>query len=122
MRMTTLLAGAAIALAAGSMALAQPPAGGGGRGGGRGGMQMTPEQRAEQFKTADANKDGKLSKEEFATTLPEQFRANIDQFFPTRDTNGDGSISLEELSAPGRGGRGGGGGRGGPPGGGAPAP
>ena len=102
MRITTLLTTAVLAVAVAAPAFAQPPAGGG-----RGGPQMTPEERAAAFKTADKNADAKLSKEEFAATLPEQFRANADMIFPRRDANGDGAISLEEYSAAGRGGRGG---------------
>src|SRR5262249_42065827 len=43
------------------------------------------------FDRLDANKDGKLSRDE----LPEQLRANFDRL----DANTDGSISPEELAA-----------------------
>ena len=111
MRTFTLTTVAAVAVLAAGAGMAQPP------GGGRGGM--TPEQREAAFATADANKDGKLDKAEFATTLPEQVRQAAEQIFPNRDANSDGFISKEEFMAPGRGGRGGG--RGGPPGGAPPA-
>ena len=101
MRKTTFIVAVAVAAAVALPALAQPPAGGGGRG-----PQQTPEARAAAFKTADTNADGKLSKDEFTASLPEARRANADMAFGRRDANTDGAITLEEFTAPG--GRGGG--------------
>jgi Ca2+-binding EF-hand superfamily protein len=68
-----------------------PLAGGpGGPGGPRGGKGDP----REFFSRMDANKDGKLSKDE----LPEQMREN----FARMDANGDGSISQEEFAQAGR--------------------
>lgn len=44
----------------------------------------------ERFKSADTNKDGKLSKPEFRNSM-------IEQAFVLFDTNKDGSITLEEF-------------------------
>jgi hypothetical protein len=81
MRISTLLTAAAFAVVVAGPALAQPPA-------------PTPEERAAAFDKADANKDGKLDKAEFKTTLAggrgEQF---ADQIFDGRDANKDGFIS-----------------------------
>lgn len=104
MRITTLFATAALAVVVAAPAFAQPPAGGPG-GGGRG---MLPD-----FATMDANKDGKVSKEEFIKALPEQAKERGEQMFTRRDANTDGSLSKEEAEAPG--GRGGGRGPGGAP-------
>jgi hypothetical protein len=100
MRLTTFLVTTAAVAALAGAAFAQPP------GGGRPGM--TPEERAAAFDKADANKDGKLDKTEFAASLPEQAQAMADQIFPRRDTNMDGFISKEEFMTP-PAGRGGGG-------------
>jgi len=99
MRITTLAAVAVLSAAIAAPALAQQPGGGGGRG------------PMADFATMDANKDGKVTKEEFTKTLPEQAQAMADQIFARRDANGDGTLSKEEADAPmGRGGRGPGGG------------
>ncbi len=68
-------------------AFAQPP-------------QQTPEQREARFVAADANKDGKLDKAEFAASLPAQFADRAEQVFPMRDADKDGSISKAEFLAP----------------------
>ncbi len=80
----TLLAGAALLLAA--PALAQP--GPGGHGGMMGGMmgEMMGERLLERF---DANKDGAISKEEFAAARAANFK--------TMDPNGDGRITKDEV-------------------------
>ena len=65
----------------------QRPGGGTGERGGRGG-QRDPQQ---MFTRMDANKDGKLSKDELRGPMVDRF--------DTIDTNKDGSISLEELKA-----------------------
>ena len=75
---------------------------GGGQRGGRRGFDP-----AEMFERSDANKDGKLSREE----LPERLRDRMDRL----DTDKDGAVSLEEFRTNIRqafGGRRGGGGRG----------
>jgi len=96
MRISTLLAAAALTAIAASPALAQPPAGGG-----RGGLP--------DFATQDVNKDGKVTKEELTSVLPEQAKQFADRIFESRDTNKDGAITKEESDAApamGRGGRG----------------
>lgn len=95
MRISTLVIGAAIAAALAAPAFAQPQGGGGGRG-----------DPAARFAAADTNKDGKVSKEEFKASLPEQVQGRADELFEARDTNKDGFLSPEEMAA-GRGGRGG---------------
>jgi Ca2+-binding EF-hand superfamily protein len=64
----------------------QPLAGGAGFGGPRGDKGGDPR---EFFSRLDANKDGKLSKDE----MPERLREN----FARLDSNGDGFVSLEEF-------------------------
>lgn len=84
-----IIAIAAVAAAVAAPAFAQPPAG-------------APDPAA-RFAAMDTNKDGKVSKEEFVATLPEQAKGMIDQFWPRLDTNSDGFLSKEELAAmPGR--------------------
>ncbi len=85
MRISNLLTAAALAAIVASPALAQPP------GGGRGGLP--------DFATMDANKDGKVTKEELTASLPEQAKQFADRIFDSRDTNKDGSISKEENDA-----------------------
>ncbi len=67
--------------------------------------QQSPEERAAAFDAADANKDGSLDKVEFKTTIPEQFRDQIDddrlgQIFDRRDADHDGKLSKAEFTAP----------------------
>jgi len=105
-RLTLVAAIAAIA----APALAQPPGGF---------TPPTPEQQAATFDKSDANKDGKLDKAEFKTTIPAEYAAQIDDtrlatMFERRDADKDGSVTKAEYTAP-RQGRGGGGA---PPGGG----
>jgi hypothetical protein len=106
---------ALILVAAPAIAFAQPPGGGGpgGPGGPPRGPQ-TPEQIEAQFKQMDTNKDGSISKEEWAAA------GRREQGFARFDQNGDGKITLEEMkavaaqfAAGGGGGPGGGGGGGG---------
>jgi len=86
MRTTTLLSVAALAAIIAAPALAQPP------GGGRGGLPT--------FEVMDANKDGKVTKEELTAALPEQAKQFADRIFDSRDTNPkDGSISKAENDA-----------------------
>jgi Ca2+-binding EF-hand superfamily protein len=65
----------------------------------------TPEETEAAFVKADVNKDGKLDKAEFKTSLPEQFQSMIDderlaQIVTSRDTDKDGFLSKAEFSAP----------------------
>ena len=77
----------AFALALAAPALAQP-------------TPPTPEERAARFEKADANKDGKLDKAEFVSSLPEQARAMADQIWSARvDTDGDGFVTKEQFLA-----------------------
>ena len=77
------LATAAAALAAPSFAQTPP----------------TPEERAARFDAADKNKDGKLDKAEWTTTLPEQAQAMADQIWGRVDADGDGSVTKEQYLA-----------------------
>jgi EF hand len=89
-----------LVLAAATVALSAPAlAQQGGPGGGR------PPATEADFVKADANKDGKLDKAELKMTLPEEFRAQIDderlgQMLSRRDTDKDGFISKAEYTAP----------------------
>ena len=67
---------------------------------GAGGGQASPEQREARFVAADANKDGKLSKDEWASVLPEQAKAMADQMWSSRvDADGDGFITKDQFLA-----------------------
>lgn len=60
----------------------------------------TPEERAARFEKADANKDNKLDKAEFVSSLPEQARAMADQIWSSRvDADGDGFVTKEQFLA-----------------------
>ena len=60
----------------------------------------TPEERAARFEKADANKDNKLDKAEFVSSLPEQAQAMADQIWSSRvDTDGDGFVTKEQFLA-----------------------
>jgi len=59
----------------------------------------TPEERAARFDAADKNKDGKLDKAEWTTTLPEQAQAMADQIWARVDQDGDGSVTKEQYLA-----------------------
>ncbi len=85
MRIAMIVALAATAVA--GVAMAQPPAGGGGPGG-------PPMDPAARFKAMDANGDGAVTKEEWRGP-PERFDAI--------DTNHDGKISAAEMAAAPRG-------------------
>jgi hypothetical protein len=84
-----LLAATTLALAAPSFAQ-RPP-------------QLTPEERKANFVKADADKNGKLNKDEFKVSLGEraaQMGDRIDQIFTGRDADKDGAISEAEYLAP----------------------
>jgi len=94
-------------LALPALALAQPPAGGGGPPR----APQTPEQVEASFKQMDANKDGSISKDEWTAA------GRREQGFARFDANTDGKITLDEMktaaasfAAGGGGGPGGGGG------------
>lgn len=82
-----------VLLAAPAVALAQPPAGGGGGAGGAPRGPQTPEQIEAAFKQMDTNKDGSISKEEWAAA------GRREQGFARFDANGDGKITLDEMKA-----------------------
>ena len=65
----------------------------------------TPEERAATFDKSDANKDGKLDKVEFKTTIPAEFAAQVDEerlgmMFERRDGDKDGVLTKAEYTAP----------------------
>jgi Ca2+-binding EF-hand superfamily protein len=65
----------------------------------------TPEERAAQFDTADADKSGDLTLAEMKTTIPEEFRAQVpddrlQMMFERRDADKDGKLSKAEFTAP----------------------
>ena len=68
-------------------AFAQPPA------------APTEAEREAKFVAADKNKDGKLDKAEWLTTLPEQAQAMADQLWGRVDADGDGFITKEQFLA-----------------------
>jgi hypothetical protein len=86
----TIFAAATIAAAlASGVAVAQP-----------GGTPPTPEQREARFVAADANKDNKLDKAEFVSSLPERAQAMADQIWSSRvDADGDGFVTKEQFMA-----------------------
>ncbi|MEY2757114.1 MAG: hypothetical protein RIR33_892 [Pseudomonadota bacterium] len=89
MKLTIFAAVSAAAALATAPALAQP-----------GGSPPTPEQREARFMAADANKDGKLDKAEFVSSLPERAQAMADQIWSSRvDSDGDGFVTKEQFMA-----------------------
>lgn len=83
-RVTVLLAGTAIALGLGAMALAQTGPGTKGPGTGE-------RFRAQFFERLDTNKDGKITKAEYDASRAAEFKA--------ADKNGDGFVGKEEFAA-----------------------
>ena len=64
-------------------ALAQPP---------RQGMQIP------DFATLDANKDGRVTREEFLAALPADQKSVGSRVFDARDANKDGVITADEMA------------------------
>lgn len=58
-----------------------------------------PPRPEELFKMADANGDGKVSKEELAAALDKQRKAGREKMFEAMDANHDGNVSKEEFMA-----------------------
>jgi Ca2+-binding EF-hand superfamily protein len=81
-RLTALLAGTAIALALGAGAYAQT---------GPGSKSPGERFRTQFMERLDTNKDGKITKDEYAAARTAEFKA--------ADKNGDGFISKEEFAA-----------------------
>lgn len=50
------------------------------------------------FETLDANKDGKVTKEEFLAKLPPEQRSVGERVFAARDANKDGVITPDEMA------------------------
>jgi len=89
MKIKTFAATTMVAIMAAGPALAQP-----------GGTPPTPEQREARFAAADANKDGKLDKAEFVSSLPDRAQGMADQIWSSRvDADGDGYVTKEQFMA-----------------------
>jgi len=74
---------------------------------GKGKGKMDPAKRAEMMiKQFDTDKDGKISKEEFAASkIGQRVKEKggdeaVDKFFKARDKDGDGFLCKDELAAP----------------------
>ena len=50
------------------------------------------------FATLDANKDGKVTKEEFLAALPADQKSVGERVFAARDANKDGVITRDEMA------------------------
>lgn len=84
-RTLTLAAMAAAILAAPAFAQTPPAA-------------ATPDPaRVAAFEKADVNKDGKLDKAEFTSTLPAEAQGMVDQFWGRVDADGDGFVTKEQF-------------------------
>lgn len=89
MKLTIFAAATVAAALASGAAMAQP-----------GGTPPTPEQREARFVAADANKDNKLDKAEFVSSLPERAQAMADQIWSSRvDADGDGFVTKDQYMA-----------------------
>jgi EF hand domain-containing protein len=77
----------ALVLAIGVVALATPA------------FAQQPADREAVFTAADKNKDGKLDKAEWMSTLPEQAKAAADQLWGRLDADGDGFITKAQFLA-----------------------
>lgn len=53
--------------------------------------------RVAAFEKADVNKDGKLDKAEFTSTLPAEAASMVDQFWGRIDADGDGFLTKEQF-------------------------
>jgi Ca2+-binding EF-hand superfamily protein len=70
-----------------------------GKGGKKGGGKRAKQTIDQLFNEFDKDKDGKLSKTEFADMKAEEARQRAGQMFTKLDTNHDGSLTLDELKA-----------------------
>ena len=77
------LAGLSLALSAGAVAHAEQQ---------RTGLNIP------DFATLDANKDGKVTKDEFLAKLPADQRGVGERVFAARDANKDGVITPDEMA------------------------
>lgn len=59
----------------------------------------TPEQRAARFDRADANKDGKLTRDEFTAALPARAAAHADRMWSRMNPSGKDSLTKAEYLA-----------------------
>lgn len=104
---TTLMKSVFLTIAAVMVAgLAFAADGDGGKGKGKGGGNADPAKRAEaMMKQLDSNKDGKISKEEYAAgPMASKMKEKggdgaVDKAFGRLDKNSDGNIDLDELKA-----------------------
>jgi Ca2+-binding EF-hand superfamily protein len=63
-------------------------------------VSPTPDTAREAaFVKADFNKDGRLDKAEFTSTLPEQAQGMIEQLWGRVDADGDGFVTKEQFLA-----------------------
>ena len=60
-------------------------------------QQQRPGVSFPDFATMDANKDGKVTREEFLAALPPESRSVGARVFDARDANKDGVITREEM-------------------------
>ena len=58
-----------------------------------------PKHHKKAFEEVDANKDGKISPDEFKAALSKLEPAKVEAFFKKKDANADGALSPEEYNA-----------------------
>ena len=108
MRHTGLMAGLALAIALGGLSEARAQEGEGERGGMGQGMHHGMQGMAERFGEADADGDGKLSRDEMVARMTARaagrIEARADRMIAHHDGDGDGMLTLEEMRS-GMGGR-----------------
>ncbi len=91
-------AGVAIVAAAAGIAIAQPPAASDARPAGRDVTRQEVIQRVdERFNQMDANRDGRVTREERRASAERRRAEMADRMFDRIDANDDGSISREEM-------------------------
>ena len=69
----------------------------GDKGGDKGGDK--PKHQKKPFEEVDANKDGKISLDEFKAAMPKLDPAKAEEFFKKKDANSDGSLTPDEYNA-----------------------